>query len=391
MRILYHHRTQGRGAEGNHIVSIVTALRALGHEVDVLSPAGVDPFDAAATIPLDKAAARASGWSALWGWLSRHAPGWLFEIAEIAYNVPAWLRLRRQLRTGKYQLVYERYAFYLLAGALAARRAGCQFLLEANEVSGVPSRARRQSFPWLCAWFERRLIHRCTRVHAVSSYLGERLIAAGLPASRLKVVSNGFDTQRLKLTTSRTIMRERLGYADQLVVGFAGWFDEWDRLDFLLEVVAALHATNPRLRLLLIGAGPVADNLKELAAARGLNEVLVMTGAVPRAQVYDYLQTLDIGILPHSNLFGSPIVMFEMMGLGIPVVAPRLPPIVDVHGTGGATALLFTPLSLPDCQAQLQRLLQSAELRTTLASAARQRLEAEHSWRRTAARIIDGL
>lgn len=37
LRILYHHRTQGKGAEGNHIVSVVTALRELGHEVRVLS------------------------------------------------------------------------------------------------------------------------------------------------------------------------------------------------------------------------------------------------------------------------------------------------------------------------------------------------------------------
>ena len=62
MRIRYHHRTQGRGAAGTHDVSIVTALRALGHHVDVLSPPGVDPFDRASTIPVGKAKTQTRGW-----------------------------------------------------------------------------------------------------------------------------------------------------------------------------------------------------------------------------------------------------------------------------------------------------------------------------------------
>src|ERR1043165_134322 len=87
MRILYHHRTQGRGAEGNHIVSIVGALRALGHHVDVLSPPGVDPFDPASTIPVDKAKTQTRGWSSVWKLMSRKLPNWVFEIAQLEQPV----------------------------------------------------------------------------------------------------------------------------------------------------------------------------------------------------------------------------------------------------------------------------------------------------------------
>jgi len=37
MRILYHHRTLGDGAEGIHIAEMVNAFRKLGHEVQVVS------------------------------------------------------------------------------------------------------------------------------------------------------------------------------------------------------------------------------------------------------------------------------------------------------------------------------------------------------------------
>ena len=325
MRILYHHRTQGRGAEGNHIVSIVTALRALGHHVDVLSPPGVDPFDPASTIPVDKAKTQTRGWSSLWKLMSRKLPDWLFEIAEFFYNVPAYFRLRRALATGQYELVFERYAFYLLAGVLAARRAGCRFLLEVNEVNGIPNRARKQTFVRLCGATERFIFRRCTLVHAVSSWLGERAVEAGLDRARLVVVPNGFETSRLKLGRSRDDMRRQLGLEGGVVLGFAGWFDRWDRLDLLVDLFDDLRREHPKLRLCFVGAGPAEQQLIARVAQSPHAAHIVLTGAVPRQQVYDFIQVFDIGVLPHSNVFGSPIVMFEMMGLSIPLVLPRLP------------------------------------------------------------------
>jgi glycosyltransferase involved in cell wall biosynthesis len=390
LRILYHHRTQGRGAEGNHIVSIVTALRDAGHHVDVVSPPGVDPFSATSTLPVDTVRAPPSGWAALWRSLSLHLPGWLFEVAECVYNVPAWLRLRRTLREGRYDLVFERYASYLIAGAIAARGAGCRFVLEVNDVSGVADRVRKQHFPRACAAVERRLLARCDVVHVVSSYLGECVRAIGVPAERIVVAPNGFDVGRIRLNRSRDEVRRTLGLDDGLVVGFAGWFVPWDRLDFMADAFAAVAGRVPGLKLCLVGDGEPARELVARFAGTPLEHSIVLTGAVPRDQVYDYIQTFDIGFLPHSNLFGSPVVMFEMMGLNVPLLAPALPPIRDVHEHGD-TALLFTPLDLAECVANLERLATSADLRRDLAQRAGARLATAHTWRHTAERILAAL
>jgi glycosyltransferase involved in cell wall biosynthesis len=390
MRILYHHRTQGRGAEGNHIVSIVTALRALGHHVDVMSPPGVDPFDPAATIPVDKAKTQTRGWSSVWKLMSRKLPNWLFEIAELGYNLPAYFRLRKALETGQYDLLFERYAFFLLAGAAAARRAKMPFLLEINEVSGIPNRARRQSFERLCAAAERFIFRRCTVVHAVSSWLGERAVAAGLPRARLVVVPNGFEMKRLEKRRDRGAVRRELGLDDGLVIGFAGWFDRWDRLDFLVDVFNELKRSHPDLKLCLVGAGPAAQELGIKVSTSPYSADIVLTGAVPRADVYSCIQTFDIGVLPHSNVFGSPIVMFEMMGLGIPLVMPRLPPIEDVHRDGD-TALLFTPLDFTGCCAALARLLDDPELRAGIAARSLAMLTGTYTWKETGRRILAAL
>ena len=43
MKIIYHHRTQGTGAEGVHISQAVAQLRELGATVEVVSPLDVEP------------------------------------------------------------------------------------------------------------------------------------------------------------------------------------------------------------------------------------------------------------------------------------------------------------------------------------------------------------
>lgn len=387
MRVLYHHRTQGRGAEGNHIVSVVTALRKLGHQVRVISPGGVDPFSKD-TAPVDKASTKVTGISRVWRFVSRNFPNWLFELAEMAYNVPAYFRVSRALREERYDLVYERYAFFLVAGAFAAAKHRVPFILEVNEVSGVPERARKQSFLRLCNAFERALFRRCSRIHAVSSYLADRAGAAGASVAQLVVVPNGFDISRIPAAPRRDELRRKFGLDGAFVLGFAGWFDDWDRLSVLVEVMARILKVSPVFRLCLIGDGRGRTAGENRAIELGIADKVIFTGAVARAEVYDYLSMLDVGVLPNSNMFGSPMIMFEMMGLGIPLVLPRLPPIEDVH-KHGQTALLFQPLNVEECSECVLSLFTNVSLRGQVAAAAKTRLLEEHSWVRTVERILD--
>ena len=387
LNILYHHRTQGRGAEGVHISSMVTALQALGHRVTVLSPPGVDPMNPDSGAPVDKTSVRTGGVQSLWKWVSRQLPNALFELAEVLYNLPAWWRLRRVLSDQRFDLVYERYAFYLVAGAIAARARGIPFVLEANEVSGIEQRARRQSYPSVCARFERIVFARCTAIHAVSSHLKERIARQGVDPDRVRLAANAFDVGRVKDHQRCTALQEQLGLGGKTVFGFAGWFDAWDRLDMLVDACAELAQRHDDARLLLIGDGPVVPALREQVQRLGLRDKVVFTGAVPRQRVFDYIALLDVAVLAHSNSFGSPVVMFEFMGLRVPVVAPRLAPILDVQ-RDGETALLFDPLDRQQCVAAIERLFASVSLRRSLAEAAWALLAAEHTWQRNATEVL---
>ena len=387
LRILYHHRTQGRGAEGTHISSIVNALRILGHSVTVVSPPGIDPLDPANSIPVDKSHVHTRGIGTLWKFTSKYLPNFLFEIVEIFYNIPVHFRLKTVLASQKFDLIYERYAFYLIAGAFLARKRGIPFVLEANEVSGIPNRARRQTFVRLCRSFERMLFRRCRGILTVSSYLRKLVIAHGVRAEQVRVVPNAVDIDKFAAARHDTGLAERLGLQNGRIVVVAGWFDGWDRLDFLVDALAKLVMQFPDVKLLVVGDGPVLVEMRGQVSNLGLDKHVVFTGAVPRREVLPYLGLADVAVLPHSSEFGSPVVMFEFMGLRVPVVAPRLPPIEDIH-VDGQTALLFTPLDLAEFVAKIAAYLASPELRGEIAGRAFEKLAREYTWERNAGQIL---
>jgi hypothetical protein len=72
------------------------------------------------------------------------------------------------------------------------------------------------------------------------------------------------------------------------------------------------------------------ERLRSQAERLGTIEKGVSTRAVKRDLVVDCIDALDVGVLAHYHNFGSPVVLFEMMALGKPVVAPSLMPINDV-------------------------------------------------------------
>jgi len=387
LNILYHHRTQGRGAEGVHIISIVNALIAQGHEVTVLSPPGINPLSSAGNAPVDKSNVDTKGVNSLWKFISKNLPNFVFEFIEIAYNIPAMQRLEKELSTNKYDMIYERYAFYMVAGVIKANKYNIPLVLEANEVNGIKDRARKQSFKWLCNIFEKYLFKRCKSIHTVSSYLKSMILKQGVYDSAVIVTPNAIDPLKFSGTKDSGDLRKKYNLENKVVVGFAGWFDDWDRLDILINVFNDLKKVHTNIALLLVGDGAVLNIVREKAKSYNIESDVILTGAVTRETVQQYLSLLDIAIITHSNEFGSPVVMFEFMGLKVPIVAPRLLPITDVL-SHDKNALIFDVLNVQQLKDQLTRLIVDEPLRVDIADNAYKKLMLDHTWHKNAEQII---
>ena len=99
---------------------------------------------------------------------------------------------------------------------------------------------------------------------------------------------------------------------------------------FLLEAFARARVQRPRLRLWLIGSGPLREALEQQAARLGLSEAVGFTGAVQ--DVPQRLQAADALLLP-SLYEGFPNVLVEAQLAGLPaLVSDRVTRDCDMTG-----------------------------------------------------------
>ena len=194
----------------------------------------------------------------------------------------------------------------------------------------------------------------------VSSYL-ENLILNRIKGCVFEgdvvVAPNAIDLNKIpEKNKSESLLKKYELEKDQIVLGFAGWFDDWDRLDILVRAIEQLRANKYNVSGLLIGDGKGVLEAKSLARQLNVEDYVTFTGAVSRQEIYPHLSLLDIAIFSHSNEFGSPVVMFEFMALKIPVVAPKLLPIMDVM-TDNDTSLLFDVLDEDDLYSCVEELV----------------------------------
>ena len=384
MNILFHFRTQGTGAEGVHIAGMAGAFRRLGHTVTFCSPSGIDPTATAGANPFGVVR------KGLLARLAGHAPKIIFELLEIGYNVFAGFRLRALLRRESFDLIYERHAFFLCITALLAQRRRVPLVVEVNELAG-DERIRAQ--PWLLpfSWLADRItFRRAQLIVVVSPHLQRRIVAMGIPSEKILVLPNAVDEQTLAAEADGAAIRQRFQCGNSVVIGFAGWFVPWHRLEILIAAFAALVDRGPELRLMFVGDGPLRVPLETQATALRVLDRVIFAGAIPHGEMPNYLAAMDICIVPHSNAFRSPIKLFEYMARGRAVVAPRTEPIALVIQHGG-NGLLFEPESEVDLRVQIAALMANPTLRTHLGEQARRDVTSKHTWTQNAQAILSRL
>jgi glycosyltransferase involved in cell wall biosynthesis len=381
MNVLYHHRTRGEDVEAVHIRGIVDGLRNLGHHVDVVSPPGVDVEKTKHAAPAKKK----NGRSPL-SLISRKAPELIFESVEMAYNAYALPVLEAKILRREYQLLYERYALFSLAGVLTARRHRMPLILEVND-SAVVNRIRPLKLQAAARRVERFVWNRADAIVTITHYFRDLILEAGVSPDRVHVIPNAVDDQAFGAAVDGAGVRKKLNLEDSVVVGYVGAINFWRRLDLLVQSFATLAEKHPRARLVLIGEGPDREGVAELAKKLNVAERVHFTGKIAHAEIPAHLAALDIAVIPHSNTYGSPMKLFEYMAAGRTVLAPWLPPIVSVIGRDDG-GVLFPPLDQAGLTRALDSVLGDEALRTQLGRRAREKVMEGYVWRRHAERIL---
>lgn len=154
--------------------------------------------------------------------------------------------------------------------------------------------------------------------------------SGGVAESRIVVVPNGVDERVYRVPSGRERVQARsrfgLGDADRVLL-YVGSMVSGKRPEWCVECLAgAVSAGDERIKLLMVGEGPLRGACERAVREKGMSDRCVFTGWL--AQATEAFFAADLLLLP-SEKEGFGLVCAEAMMCGVPCVRTR---------TGGCTA-----------------------------------------------------
>lgn len=224
---------------------------------------------------------------------------------------------------------------------------------------------------------------RADAIMAISAGTKSSLEEVGVPAHKVTVVPNAVDVEAVRFTEAgRGRVRAELGIdPDAFVVGCISRFHPKKRNDVVVQAVLGLD--DPRVHLILAGAGETEPELRAAAAPLAGRAHFLPT---PTDDVADVLSAFDVSVFCPSPTEGAPRATILGMLAARPCLATGPEGVADLIRP--AFGAIVEPLNDPTA---LTRLLRSYRddpaLRERQGAAARRFAEAEFAKPVIAARV----
>lgn len=183
-----------------------------------------------------------------------------------------------------------------------------------------------------------------------------------VPEAKNRLIHNGVDTDTYRPDPGASVPERWPDWRDCFVIGTVGRIQDVKDHATLIDAFARLrqllpHAA-PRLRLAIVGEGPLLSGLQRKVSEAGLDGVVLLPGA--RNDIAAVMRRFNVFALS-SIAEGTPVTMLEAMASGLPVVSTAvggIPDLVQEGQTGllvpaGDSASLARALAYYASQPQL--------------------------------------
>jgi glycosyltransferase involved in cell wall biosynthesis len=207
---------------------------------------------------------------------------------------------------------------------------------------------------------EKEIIKRSDIIFTINKGLIQSLIELGADPHLIQVIPGGIDFDRFNLSKVDTpAIREKFGISkDDQVLFFMGWIYDFSGLKEIVLDMVKSREKNPHLKLLVVGEGDYYPELKNTVQNNSITDQVILTGKRPYDEIPGLIGAADICLLPvYNNEIMQdivPIKMYEYLAMQKPVIATRLPGILQEFGMSSGVMyvtashdVIGTVLSLP--------------------------------------------
>lgn len=192
-----------------------------------------------------------------------------------------------------------------------------------------------------------------------SQYMKEKAIYFGVPENKTEIIPIGInlkefdDTKKIHLDGDPTLL-------------FVGRFERIKGCHILLEALPEIVKNFPKLRLYVIGKGPMEEYLKILTFQLELKNNVYFMGNITRQELLSYYKSVDLCIFPSTYNEGFGITVLEAMAAENAVIASITGGMKE-RIVSGVDGYLVKRNDVQDLKEKILLLLNDSNLRTILA------------------------
>lgn len=206
--------------------------------------------------------------------------------------------------------------------------------------------------------------NRCEIVAVHSQYMARDMTEHGLKPQKIRMLANALDLRTIKKVDQKNIKTFRQKYKlGTEVVMYVGRLSKEKNIEVLIQAFSRLVKKITTAQLLIIGDGPIREELENLVLEKGLQHQVIFAGSIP----HDVL--LQSGAFQSVSLFCTPsttetqcMSVLEAMAAGLPIVGVKAMGMMDLVTDNG---ILVTPGNSVELSDALRTLLKDDKRKNT--------------------------
>jgi glycosyltransferase involved in cell wall biosynthesis len=206
--------------------------------------------------------------------------------------------------------------------------------------------------------------------------VGQYAVELGFDAQRLHLVPNGHYIAPYQQEFDRAALRAeyRVGPRDKFLLS-VGRVIPTKRMNDLVAALRIVRQRYPQWRLVIVGDGPLVEQLQGQIAEAGLSDEIFLAGR--GRNLVPLLKSADLFVFP-SEVEGLPNAVIEAGLAGLPIIACDAPGVRDVieHEQTGLLVPTRNPAALA---AAIMDLFEHPDKAQRLATLAREQMIAQYS------------
>jgi len=236
--------------------------------------------------------------------------------------------LKRVLKEGNYKIVHSHINTLSVFSLFAAKCAGVPVRIAHSHSTTNKKEKRKNLMKQLLRPFSKVFAtdYMCCSELAGRWLFGDKEYDKG----NVYLLNNAIDLDKFRYDeTVRREKRKELNIKDDtLVIGHVGRFVEQKNHRFLIDIFNEVHKQNENSILLLVGQGPLMEEIKEKVKSLGIEDCVKFLGQ--RNDINELYQVMDLFLFP-SLYEGLGMVAVEAQVSGLPcVVSTEIPEIAKV-------------------------------------------------------------